>query len=187
MDLNAFLLDGVVASTAPPNETVADADRRRDAIHEMFHAFTPSDAVQAMIACQCVSLQFLLNAAMRDATSFHVNPAVATRTRAGAVAISRALHQWVTKLEKLKQRDEAREAELRQAEQDAAQDNATEAKPTPARGHSEAPPRPVTMPPGDRRPARPECEVVDDVTGAVQSPDGRPRAWTDGTAARIAS
>jgi hypothetical protein len=111
MDLNAFLLDGVVTATAPPNETESAARSRADAILEMVRAYDPADGMEAMIACHCVMLQFLLNAAMRDANNIHQEPAVLAKSRAGAISISRTLHQWVTKLEKVKKRNETRAAE----------------------------------------------------------------------------
>jgi hypothetical protein len=107
MDLSAYLLNGVVEATAPPNETEAAARSRGDAIVEMVCAFDPRDAMETMIACHCVMLQFLLNAAMRDASNIHLEPAVLAKTRAGAISVSRTLHQWVTKFEKVRKRNEA--------------------------------------------------------------------------------
>ena len=134
MDLSAYLLNGVVEATAPPNETEADARSRGDAIVEMVCAFDPRDAMETMIACHCVMLQFLLNAAMRDASNIALEPAVMIKARAGAISISRTLHQWVTKLEKIKKRNEAHAAEVRQAAQ------------TPAASVAAAEPAPVTFP-----------------------------------------
>ena len=79
MDLNAYLLDGVVNATAAPDETEAAARYRRAAIEEMFRAYAPGDTMQAMIACQCIGLQFMLNAAIRDAGAGHIEPAVVSR------------------------------------------------------------------------------------------------------------
>ncbi len=115
MDLSAYLLNGVVEATAPPNETEADARTRGDAIVEMVCAFDPRDAMETMIACHCVMLQFLLNAAMRDASNVNLEPAVMIKARAAAMSISRTLHQWVTKFEKIKKRNEAGAAETREA------------------------------------------------------------------------
>jgi hypothetical protein len=116
MDLSAYLLNGVVEATAPPNETEAAARSRGDAIVEMVCAFDPRDGMEAMIACHCVMLQFLLNAAMRDASNIHLEPAVLAKNRARAISISRTLHQWVTKLEKVKKRSEAHAAETAQTQ-----------------------------------------------------------------------
>jgi hypothetical protein len=131
MDLNAFLLDGVVTATAPPNETEAAARSRADAILEMMRAYDPADGMEAMIACHCVMLQFLLNAAMRDANNIHQEPAVLAKSRAGAISISRTLHQWVTKLEKVKKRNEVRAAEAPEA---------AETQAVPAQKSPDAPP-----------------------------------------------
>jgi hypothetical protein len=111
MDLSAYLLNGVVEATAPPNETEAAARTRGDAIVEMVCAFDPRDAMETMIACHCVMLQFLLNAAMRDASNVTLEQAVLLKARAGAMSISRTLHQWVTKFEKVRKRNESRAAE----------------------------------------------------------------------------
>jgi hypothetical protein len=115
MDLNAYLLEGVVDATTSPNEIEAAARSRRDAIVAMLRAFDPADAMEAMIACHCVTLQFLLNAAMRDAANINLEPATLARARAGAMSISRTLHQWVTKFETVKTRNEARATEAREA------------------------------------------------------------------------
>jgi hypothetical protein len=117
MDLNAYLLNSVVEATAPPNEPESAAGSRADAILEMVCAFDPRDGMEAMIACHCVMLQFLLTAAMRDASNVHLEPAVLARARAGAISVSRALHQWVTKFENVRKRNEARAAEEREAAQ----------------------------------------------------------------------
>ena len=106
MDLNAYLLDGVVDATTPPNETEAAAAVRADAIMEMVCAFDPRDAMETMIACHCVMLQFLLNSAMRAACDVQLAPAVLAKNRAAATSTSRTLHQWVTKFEKVRKRNE---------------------------------------------------------------------------------
>lgn len=114
MDLSTYLLNGVVDATAPPHETEADARSRGDAIVEMVCAFDPRDAMETMIACHCVMLQILLNAAMRDASNVNLEPAVMIKARSGAISISRTLHQWVTQFGKARKRNEtavdAREA-----------------------------------------------------------------------------
>src|SRR5258708_29310483 len=130
MDLSAYLLNGVGEATAPPNETEAAARTRGDAIVEMVCAFDPRDAMETMIACHCVMLQFLLNAAMRDASNIPLEPAILIKARAGAMSISRTLHQWVTKFERVRKRNESHAAEARDAGQTRAVTMA-EAEPVP--------------------------------------------------------
>jgi hypothetical protein len=117
MDLNGYLLDGVVDATTPPNETEAAARIRADAIVEMVCAFDPRDAMETMIACHCVMLQFLLNAAMRAACDVRLAPAVMAKNRAAVTSTSRTLHQWVTKFEKIRKRNATSAAEMREADQ----------------------------------------------------------------------
>jgi hypothetical protein len=134
MDLNAYLLDGVVDATTPPNESEAAAQRRREAIGEMFRAFNPGDGMEAMIACHCITLQFLLNAAMRDAANVNMEAKSLARARAGAMSVSRTLHQWVTKFERVKKRSDARVAEMLEVvARDSAGDGAAEVGVTPLR------------------------------------------------------
>lgn len=109
--LNAHLLDGVMDSTTPPNETPAQAAKRQASIVQMFIAYDPADAVQAMIACHCIALEFMLRGAMRDAANTDLDPPVLARLRSSATAISKALHMWMTKLEKLRAKTEAHAAE----------------------------------------------------------------------------
>lgn len=156
MDLNAYLLNGVIDATTSPNESEAAARSRSDAILEMVRAFEPRDGMEAMIACHCVMLQFLLNAAMRDAGNIYLEPAVLARNRAGAISISRTLHQWVTKFEKVRKRNEAQAAEAREAAQTtAALVPAAEpaAVKSPAQKSPDAPSTPARQPapsPADR-------------------------------------
>lgn len=188
MDLSAYLLDGVVASTAPPNETTADAQCRRAAIIEMFEAFEPGDTMEAMMACHCIALQFLMDAAMRDGSHAHLNPAVGVRARAGAVSISKTLHQWVSKLEQTRHRKAAREAERRKVEQETAVEaTAPEPVPAPPPQPTEAPTRTGMAPPRPGQPPRPEAEPFDDLIADIQAPDGRPAVWDGEVRARVAS
>ena len=191
MDLNAYLLDGVVDSTTPPGETAANAQSRREAIGEMFRAFDPRDAMEAMIACHCVALQFLLNGAMRDAGNVNQEPAMLTRARAGAMAISKTLHQWVSKLEKIKQRKEVRAAEaLKAARANIAAVAAPEPEPLAARPQPPGPPldkpRPVSRP--GEQPAWPDLTRFEGLlpkAAAVPPPGGRPQVRADGPSARV--
>jgi hypothetical protein len=140
MDIYIYLLEGVVGSTTPPGETTAETQSRRDAIAAMFSGYDPSDMKEAMIACHCIELQFLLKAAIRDASNVQPDPDRSARARAGAMALSKTWNQWVTKLEKIQQRKEARaEQALKAARTDAASGISTEAEPMAA--------KPVATPP----------------------------------------
>jgi hypothetical protein len=111
MDLSDYLLNDVFEATTPPNEPAADAQSRADAIVAMFSAYDPGEGMEAMLACQCITLQFLLTAAMRDANNTSQEPAAQSKARAGAISASRTLHQWVTKFENSRKRNELRAAE----------------------------------------------------------------------------
>src|SRR5258708_7476513 len=104
MDVSAYLLSRVVWTTTPPGETATHAQARAEAIAAMLRAYDPRDGMEAMMACQCVMMQFLLTAAMRDASNPHQEPAILTKARAGAISASRTLHQWITKFENSRKR-----------------------------------------------------------------------------------
>jgi hypothetical protein len=147
MDLIAYLLDGVIAATTPPGETASEAQSRADAIAAMLRAYDPRDGMEAMMACQCVMMQFLLNATLRDTNNPHLQPAILAKARAGAISASRTLHQWVTKFENARKRNELRAAEAaktRAAAQPAADPPATPAPanavPQPDRSPADPPP-----------------------------------------------
>lgn len=142
MDLSAHLLEGVIESSTPPGETSANARSRREAIVAMFEAFNPTDGMQAMFACQCIVLQFLQIGAMREACNTTLDPELANRARISATSISKTLHQWVSKIEKLKHHNEAKAAEAKQA----AQQNAASGV-APAVGPPATMPRPQAAPP----------------------------------------
>jgi len=148
MDLIAYLLNGVIEATAPPGETAADAQSRADAIAAMLRAYDPADGMEAMMACQCVMMQFLLTAAMRDASNPQQEPAAQTKARAGAISASRTLHQWVTKFENARKRNELRAAEAAKA-QAAAQPTGDPAVQT----SPDEPARKLARSPADRVPA----------------------------------
>ncbi|HEX3990036.1 MAG TPA: hypothetical protein VHX39_02560, partial [Acetobacteraceae bacterium] len=116
MDLSAYLLDQAIAATTPPGETEADARTRAEAIAEMLRAYAPGDMLETMMACQCIMMQFVAAAAMRDASNPRQEPATLAKARAGAITASRALHQWVTKFENQRKRNELRAAQLAKAE-----------------------------------------------------------------------
>jgi hypothetical protein len=108
---DATLLLGVMDATTPPGETEPATRARRAMIVAMFRTFEATDAMESMIACHCITLQFVLNGAMRDAGNMNLDPALLNRTRATAMSISKALHLWMTKYEQLHARNEARAAE----------------------------------------------------------------------------
>src|SRR5258708_1743617 len=166
MDLNAYLLDDIVAITTPPGETAAAAQNRREAIGEMFRAYQPRDGRQAMNACQCIVLRFLLSAAMRHASNTGLQPDLQTRARVEVVSISRTLHQWVSKLEKNKQRDETRAAEARKSEANAA----AAPKPLASEPPAAQPPTPPLIQPGQEpAPERPPMRI-DGLSAAAKQP-----------------
>ena len=106
MDLSAYLLESVVRATTPPGETAVDAQARADAITAMLRAYDPATHLEAMMASQCIMMQFLFNAAMRTANNPQLEPAALAKARAEANSASRTLHQWVSKFEKERKRNE---------------------------------------------------------------------------------
>jgi hypothetical protein len=111
MDLTAYLLSRAVWATAPAGETGPEAQARAEAIAAMLRAYAPREGVEAMMACQCIMMQFVLDAAMRDAGNPRQEPAAQEKARAGAISASRTLHQWVTKFENYRKRNERRAVE----------------------------------------------------------------------------
>jgi hypothetical protein len=129
---NAHMIGGVITATGTPGESESAGQTRAAAIVEMFRAFDPADAMESMIACHCITLQFMLNAAMRDAGNLSLDPVVLARMRASAMSISKTLLQWVSKYERLHARNETRAAEARKQD--------VQAKPEPVTRQ----PEPVT-------------------------------------------
>jgi hypothetical protein len=113
---NAYVLKGVMEATVPPGETAAEAETRSAAIVEMFRTFEAADAMESAIACHCITLRFMLNAAMRDAGNVTLEPALVNRNRSIATAISKNLHLWISKYETIHARNESRAAEASQRE-----------------------------------------------------------------------
>ncbi|MSP00202.1 MAG: hypothetical protein EXR07_03995 [Acetobacteraceae bacterium] len=114
MDVYAYLRNNVVEATTPPGETATAAQLRREAIEELFKAYAPANAMQALIVSNCVSIQFLLNAAIRDASNTNLEPALQRKLSASAMSITRALAQWHRQLEKLQHPAKARVAAAKQ-------------------------------------------------------------------------
>jgi hypothetical protein len=142
-EFNAHMLGGVMLTTRVPNETAAEARLRRAAIVAMFRAFDPANAMESMTACHCVSMHFVLDAAMRDAGDTTLDHVLLTRARGSAMALSKTLHKWVSTFQAMHKRNEARA-------RDAATPTASAAaiKPTPAPALAKAPPEP--RPPAGR-------------------------------------
>jgi hypothetical protein len=113
-EFNAHMLRGVMGATCQPGETAQDGQTRCAAIVEIFRTFEAANPLEAMIACHCISVRFLLEAAMRDANAADLGPAMLIRMRASAMAISRSLHLWLANFAKTHARNEARVAEARQ-------------------------------------------------------------------------
>ena len=158
MDLSDYLLNDVFAATTPPNEAAADAQSRADAIVAMFSAYDPGDGMEAMLACQCITLQFLLTAAMRDANNTSQEPAAQTKARAGAISASRTLHQWVTKFENSRKRNEHRAVQAAKTQSPAQPAADAPSTPSPAKPVPQPEPSPADRPAG--RSSEPNGQVA---------------------------
>jgi hypothetical protein len=108
---NAHMLTGVMDATIPPGETAGECQVRSAAIVEMFRTFEVANAMESMIACHCIMLRFVLDGAMRDANNTKLDPAMLIRMRSSAMSISKTLHLWISKYEKLHARNETRAVE----------------------------------------------------------------------------
>jgi hypothetical protein len=151
----AYLLRRVLESTTPAEESETDATARCGTILETFDMFAPANALQAMIACHCITLDFVLSAAMRDACDIRLEPRLMLRARSGGQSISRGLHQWVSKFEKLKAKDEKRAAEA----------------PPPDTTARAATPAPVpAAPPVRTKPRQPEQSPPKPASRSIQTP-----------------
>ena len=113
---NAQLLRGVIRATMPSGEEAAETHARAATIIAMFKGFEPREAMESMIACHCIALQFALLAAMRDVSAAAGAPDPRTQTRmwATGVSLSKTLHLWLGKYEAVQARNEARGAEAAQ-------------------------------------------------------------------------
>jgi hypothetical protein len=194
MDIYSYLLEGVVESTTPPGETVAQTNTRRDAIGAMFASYDPDDGMEAMIVCHCIELQFLLKAAIRDAGNTRLDADRLGKARAGAMALSKTWNQWVTKLEKMKHRKHVRATEaLKAAQTNAAAGVAPVAEPRTAKPAAVPPSKaPADSAPPEAVPEEPPELVVfqgvpDAVVAApasVRPPGLPPSGISPGTPAR---
>ena len=100
----AYTLTAIVTATATPDETPAQRDLRSAAIAALFAGFAPADPVEALIVSQCITTQFMLDAAHRDLARPGIDPKLQARMRSGAVTMSRLLHMWVSQRDKLRAR-----------------------------------------------------------------------------------
>ena len=105
---NAHMLSGVMTDTPQPGETADAAETRCAAIVEVFQTFDAANPMETLIACHCISLRYMLAAAMRDAGAVDMEPLLRMRMRASAMAIGKNLHFWLGKFDSLHARNEAR-------------------------------------------------------------------------------
>jgi hypothetical protein len=112
---NAHVLKGVMTGTSEPGETAAEAETRHAAIIEVFRTFEAADAMEASLAGHCISLRYMLEAAMRDAGKVDLEPVQKVRMRASAMSIGKNLHLWLRNFAALHARNEARAKEAQQS------------------------------------------------------------------------
>src|SRR5450631_3442706 len=86
---NAHMLSGVMTDTPQPGETADAAETRCAAIVEVFQTFDAANPMETLIACHCISLRYMLAAAMRDAGAVDMEPVLRMRMRASAMAIGK--------------------------------------------------------------------------------------------------
>jgi hypothetical protein len=168
-EFNAQMLKGVMDATGPAGETAQGAQMRCATIVEMFRAFEAANALESMIACHCISLHFLLEAALRDANAPNVRLELAMRLRASVMAIRKSLHLCMADFAKLHARNEARAAEV--APQRASQPDtvAKPEKPQPAAAR-QPPARPEQPRPVAAKPP-PPAGIDASVQSALRLPD----------------
>jgi hypothetical protein len=143
-EFNAHALRGVMGATGQPGETAPDAQTRCAAIVAIFRTFEAANPMEAMIACHCISLRFMLAAAMHDAGAPDLAPAMLIRMRASVLAIGKSLHLWMAEFAGLHARNEARAAEAEHA----VSQPGPEAMPAKPQSAGKLPP----APPGEPRP-----------------------------------
>lgn len=171
---HAFLVRQIMRSTTPPNEDPGEARSRLGAIIEMFRAFAPGDAVEAMLATQCVTLHFTWMAAVRAANDTSQDAKTLGRAQAGANAMSRTLQQWIARYHALKHTNEAREKD------------AARARPVATRrpaARPDAAPEAVAKPPPAPEPEPPAPEPP--VEQPVEQPEARDRSARDNSVVRM--
>jgi hypothetical protein len=149
-ECSAHMLRGVMGATGQPGETAQELQTRCAAIVEIFRTFEVANPMEAMIACHCISLRFMLEAALRDANATGLQPAMLIRLRASVMAIGKSLHLWMREFASVHARNEARAAEAphRTSQPDSvampAKPRPAAVQPSPARSEQL---RPVAAPP----------------------------------------
>jgi hypothetical protein len=164
-EFNAHVLRGVMGATGQPGENAEDAQTRCAAIVEIFRTFEAGNPIEAMIACHCISLRFMFEAAMRDANAADLEPAMLIRLRASAMAAGKSLDLWMRNFANLQARNEVRALEGQRASQPARV--ATSAKPQPA--SVQARPVPEQSRPVAAQPVKPASPLVAPMAGHVRS------------------
>jgi len=165
-EFNAHALRGVMGATGQPGETAQDAQTRCAAIVEMFRTFEAANPIEAMIACHCISLRFMFEAAMRDANAADLAPAMQIRLRASAMAVGKSLDLWMRNFASLHARNEARAVEGQRTNQREAVATPAQSQPASVQPRSlrSEQPRPVAEPP-----VKPASPLVAPMTSHVQS------------------
>ena len=100
----AYLLREVVVATTPPAETPSNAQARAAIIGEMFRSLAPANAMEAMIACHCIALRFVLMAATRALSAMGEEEKPRARAQASVNALSKTLHLWLKQYERVQTR-----------------------------------------------------------------------------------
>ena len=168
---NDYLLGAVMEATAPRGETAATRHGRLATITEMFRTFEPANAVEAMIACHCITLQFVLNAAMRDAGDVTLDAVLLTRMRASAMAISKTLALWISKYRSMHNHEETRAAPAPKSAP------SIRAEPSPPKPPSQSVPRPpAPIPPRPTAPEPSPLAALAQNAPALRLPPGPPAA-----------
>jgi hypothetical protein len=156
---DAWLLNDLVDSTAQPGETPAAARERRAVIHDLFRGLAPANAVQAMVACHCIGLRFVLAAILRDAMDPALDPRLRARAQGREASSGRMLRDWMRTYEKMRGPETVRVADP---------------PPAPVARPAADPPVASTVPPRGAEPAavpRPQARAAKSV---VPVPD-----WMD--------
>jgi hypothetical protein len=130
---NAWQVERVIETTAQAGETAAQAQTRSAVIIEMFKCLAPGDPVESMIACHCVELRFMSQAAMRDANNPALDPKTLKAMRASAMSISRTLQTWLTKLKAMQVQNEKRAVEMQRDQPGQAKEPEDERRARPRR------------------------------------------------------
>lgn len=166
----AHLLRGVINATAPADETRTEAAARCELIVEMFKCLAPDNALQAMIACHCIMLRFVLEGAMRDAANQSLEPKILARARSSAMTISRQWDVWSNRFDKMKARDETEAAKALAGEQSA---TTAARKPAPKAPPPAGPTVSVDTPPDARAAAQEPISEPSETAIARASHDGK--------------